>query len=51
MTLAIDSQNPETLYAGSTSKGIYKSTDGGVNWKEINNITIFRIYNYRFNIT
>lgn len=29
--LAIDPQNPETIYSG-TDKGIFKSTDGGGNW-------------------
>jgi photosystem II stability/assembly factor-like uncharacterized protein len=40
-TLAIDAQNPQTLYAGTHdgygSYGVYKSTDGGVSWFEINN--------------
>jgi hypothetical protein len=31
LALAIDPNNPSTLYAG-TSVGIYKSTDGGANW-------------------
>jgi photosystem II stability/assembly factor-like uncharacterized protein/tetratricopeptide (TPR) repeat protein len=41
--LAIDPRNPNILYASTGFKsnydghGIYKSTDGGLNWKPINN--------------
>jgi photosystem II stability/assembly factor-like uncharacterized protein len=41
--LAIDPRNPSVIYAGTGFKsnydghGIYKSTDGGLNWKPINN--------------
>jgi hypothetical protein len=44
-TLAINPQNPEIIYAGtfdnyyhdeSTGRGIFKSTNGGVNWTPIN---------------
>ena len=35
ISLAIDSQQPQTLYAG-TSGGVYKSVDGSKNWKKIN---------------
>ena len=30
--LAIDPQNPTTLYAGTTDRGVFKSTDGGATW-------------------
>src|SRR6188474_40418 len=32
---AINPQNPEVVYAGSGS-GVFKSTDGGVNWQAVN---------------
>jgi tetratricopeptide (TPR) repeat protein/photosystem II stability/assembly factor-like uncharacterized protein len=41
--LAIDSRNPDTVYAGTGFRsnydghGIYKSTDGGLSWDPINN--------------
>lgn len=35
-TIAIDPLNPSTLYAGAWWGGIYKSTDSGANWMEIN---------------
>lgn len=31
-TLAIDPQNPSTLYAGTFAAGMFKSTDGGDRW-------------------
>jgi ligand-binding sensor domain-containing protein len=31
-TLVIDSQNPSTIYAGTSGSGIFKSTDGGAVW-------------------
>ncbi len=36
-TLAIDPQEPETVYtnSGYGSNGLFKSTDGGVNWSDI----------------
>ncbi len=34
--LAVDSQQPETLYAGSFGHGIFKSNDGGKLWVAIN---------------
>jgi len=33
--LAIDRRNPSTLYAGRWEMGIYKSTDGGSSWHEL----------------
>ncbi len=30
--IAIDPINPQTLYAGATSGGVWKSTDGGAHW-------------------
>ena len=33
--LAVDPQNPDTLYAG-TSNGLFKSTNGGATWNSIN---------------
>ncbi len=35
--LAIDPQNPQILYAGTTGGGMFKSTDGGDNWQPVNN--------------
>lgn len=34
--LAIDPSNPQIVYAGSASLGVYKSTDGGENWTASN---------------
>ena len=34
--LAIDPQNPSTIYAGSGGSGVFKSTDGGANWNALN---------------
>lgn len=34
--LAIDPRNPDTLYAGAQFVGVYKTTDAGQTWKEIN---------------
>ena len=33
--VAFDLKNPETLYAGTESKGCFKSTDGGVTWTSL----------------
>jgi photosystem II stability/assembly factor-like uncharacterized protein len=33
---AIDSVNPASIYAGSYGGGVYKSTDGGGNWSQVN---------------
>ena len=33
--LAIDSQNPDTIYSG-TDEGVFKSIDGGINWSSMN---------------
>ncbi|HWT03120.1 MAG TPA: Calx-beta domain-containing protein, partial [Pyrinomonadaceae bacterium] len=34
-SLAIDPQNPGTLYAGTNTGGVFKSTDGGDSWKQV----------------
>src|SRR5207249_11451133 len=34
--LAIDPQAPATLYAGTYSTGVFKSTDAGVTWGAVN---------------
>src|SRR5260370_40180780 len=33
--LALDPKEPETLYAGSRGKGVWKSSDGGVSWQDM----------------
>ncbi len=33
--LALDPQNPDTLYAGTTDEGIFKSEDGGSSWEKL----------------
>ncbi|OQY29662.1 MAG: hypothetical protein B6244_03070 [Candidatus Cloacimonetes bacterium 4572_55] len=33
--IAIDPQNPETLYAGAATGGVFKSTDSGLSWVPI----------------
>jgi len=35
--VALDSHNPQILYAGTESGGVFKSVDGGQSWFEINN--------------
>src|SRR5687767_3818085 len=35
-SLVIDPQNPATIYAGTFSAGVFKSTDGGTTWIPIN---------------
>src|SRR5262249_36691065 len=35
-SLVIDPQNPNTLYAGTSDDGIFKSTDAGANWSAVN---------------
>ncbi len=35
-TIIISPQDPTVLYAGTGSEGVYKSTNGGVSWKDIN---------------
>ncbi len=34
--LAIDSQHPGTLYAGTKQGGVYKTTNGGASWQAVN---------------
>ena len=33
--VALDPSNPDTVYAGSYSRGIWRSTDGGLTWTQI----------------
>jgi len=35
--LAIDPVTPSIVYAGSLGRGVFKSTDGGVNWTLVKN--------------
>jgi photosystem II stability/assembly factor-like uncharacterized protein len=35
ITLAVAPWNPKTLYAGTPSSGVYRSTDGGQSWESI----------------
>lgn len=35
--IAINPLDPTVIYAGTGSEGVYKSTNGGVSWKDINN--------------
>ncbi len=35
--LAVDSVNPNTLYAGTYDGGVFRSTDGGATWSDFNN--------------
>jgi photosystem II stability/assembly factor-like uncharacterized protein len=37
MALAINPQNPSTLYAATRGGGVFESLDGGVSWSAINN--------------
>jgi photosystem II stability/assembly factor-like uncharacterized protein len=34
--LTLDPHHPRTLYAGSSGKGVWKSTDGGITWLHLN---------------
>jgi len=36
VALAIDPSDPQIAYAGSWGSGVYKSTDGGLNWQSAN---------------
>jgi uncharacterized repeat protein (TIGR02543 family) len=36
LALAIDSQTPSTLYAGTMSHGVFRSTDSGGHWSRLN---------------
>jgi photosystem II stability/assembly factor-like uncharacterized protein len=43
--LAIDPQNPTTVYAGTNQGGVVKSEDGGTNWTMVNSgLTGLRVY-------
>lgn len=33
--IAIDPSNPDTVYAGSYARGVWRSTDGGATWSQI----------------
>jgi len=35
--MAIDETSPSTMYAVGIDQGVFKTTDGGVNWTQINN--------------
>jgi photosystem II stability/assembly factor-like uncharacterized protein len=35
-TLAVDPQNPRTVYAGTYGRGVFKTTDGGTSWSAVN---------------
>lgn len=37
VSLAVDSTDPQTLYAGTVGYGAYRSTDGGQTWEALNN--------------
>ncbi|MCR4440054.1 MAG: hypothetical protein QHJ34_12925 [bacterium] len=39
--LAIDPQRPTTLYAGTWKYGVYKSTDAGAHWSQINGDLVY----------
>lgn len=48
--LAVDPSTPATLYAGTASGGVFKTTDGGTNW-EPKNHGLEALYSYgSFNI-
>jgi len=36
-TMMIDENNPSTIYAGGLDQGIWKTTNSGANWNQINN--------------
>src|SRR5919198_996515 len=36
LALAVDPQNPAIVYAGTSSAGVFKSTDGGGTWSAVN---------------
>lgn len=36
ISLALSSQNPPTLFTGSSSQGLFRSQDGGDTWKAVN---------------
>src|SRR4030042_2774312 len=36
ITIAYNPSNPQVVYAGSFGSGVFKSTDGGINWHSAN---------------
>ena len=36
LALAVDPQNPSTVYAGTAGGGVFKSTNGGASWSAAN---------------
>jgi len=41
--LAVDPENPNTVYAGTSDEGLFKSSDGGRSWERLSGITHPRI--------
>lgn len=41
--LAVDPENPNTVYAGTSDEGLFKSSDGGMSWERLSGITHPRI--------
>ncbi len=35
-TVAVDPQNPRTVYAGVGGRGVFKTTDGATSWSAVN---------------
>jgi photosystem II stability/assembly factor-like uncharacterized protein len=35
-TLVVDPRDPETVYAGTHQRGVFKSTNGGASWQRVN---------------
>src|ERR687893_2528620 len=33
--LAVDPEDPDTLYVGTSDEGLFKSADGGTSWEEL----------------
>ncbi len=42
--IALDPQQPETLYVATTSSGLYRSVNGGAKWNELNTGAAVRRY-------
>jgi len=45
LSIVVDHTDPQTVYAGSVTSGLYKSLDGGMNWTNIGlrHVTIFHL--------
>ncbi len=48
LNISIDAKNPKVIYAACNEKGLFKSADNGLNWREINSGLSFFDYRNKF---